>query len=202
LKNKIDASQAAILNEPEVRMAFGDYYYIDKTGQRTGQWADMSTSKPPTGYVFQEVFAKRFPRNSLFRNELLHLPSIKSVGLYDADMVIYEDWEFRVRFTYDNMVAFIQEPLSEYRLHEAGISRLPLAEHVRYIHLLFNKNKKLLSTLQLPDRLAALQAFLDLESRFSTRLCIEALKNLDLLEFRDHIVEQYRFRRHARNVSR
>jgi hypothetical protein len=116
-------------------------------------------------------------------------------------MKIYEDWEFRLRFCLNNRVVYIPEPLSEYRLHAGGISRVSYSEHVKFIRLLFQKNAHLLSTVDRVKRKWIIQRFLAVESRFSSKQCLGRFLRLDPAALRRCVADRRQFRNAARRLA-
>ncbi len=194
LPEKLEASMSAVETDPSATLFFSNYRYIDERGQNLGNWVDSTEAPPPQGRVLKEVFSKSFPKGSLFRNELIDTQAARDCGLFDADMKIYEDWEFRLRYSVGNKLAYIPEVLSEYRLHGGGISRINPEEHVKFIRLVCLKNAELLRTLSEPDRKEALEGFLQLETRFSLIVTKSLLRRLHLLAAMKNLIRDYSFR--------
>jgi glycosyltransferase involved in cell wall biosynthesis len=143
--------EAALLGEVrDARIAFSDYYYVDAEGSRTGRWAD--SQKPPVGDVFCRTFARDFPKRGLFRNELTDRQAWKEIGYYDPKLSLYEDYEMLIRLTKHLRVAYHDEPLSEYRRHEAGLSRARAVEHLAALSYIYEKNRPLMDDLAPAER--------------------------------------------------
>ncbi len=198
LPKKIESSVPSIAENSSVKMVFSNYCYINEEGQKTGTWANKEEPAPPHGRVFKEIFSKSYPKGSLFRNELIHRPSAKRNGLFDPDMKIYEDWEFRLRFAAEHEIGYVPEVLSEYRLHEGGISRVPMDVHIEYIRKLFFKNVHLLMQLSAEERGDVLSEFLQLEAKFTLRSVKQSVKQLRLFSACSGLLNDLRFRADAR----
>lgn len=164
---KIAATRRTVKVYPHARVIFGNHAYVDKNGAQFGVWATDDQPEPPSGWALKEVFAKSYPDNSLFRNEVVHLASLDEIGYYDPEMMIYEDWELRIRLANRYQLAYGDEILSEYRRHEGGISQIDPDVHTKYIRLLFNKNRALLEPLPAEERLDTIRKFLKNEKVFS-----------------------------------
>jgi FkbM family methyltransferase len=147
---KLEKEAALLSANPEVKIVFSNYYYISSEGQRTGLWAENET--PPEGDVFRQVFAREFPRRNLFRNELVNYEACKAIGFHDPGLTIYEDYEMRIRMTKHLKTAYCNEPLIEYRLHNNGLSRLGMAQHLASLDYIYHKNKILLDDLTATER--------------------------------------------------
>ncbi|MBU0595570.1 glycosyltransferase [Candidatus Bipolaricaulota bacterium] len=162
LPRKLEMEASALKETPSARVAFSNYYYTNARGERTGVWADAV--KPPEGDVFARVFARDFPKHGLFRNELVHYESWKRIGFYDPNLNLYEDYEMLIRMTKQLRVVFHDEPLSEYRRHDIGLSRADASKHLAAFDYIRKKNEHLLDDLPQTDqrfvrrRLAAITA--------------------------------------------
>lgn len=151
LPDKLELELETLQRHPEARLVFSNIYYIDEQGQRTGLWAE--TDSPPTGYVFKETFCRRWPKGSLYRNELVNLDALRQVRFYDEDLDIYEDWDLKIRFTSIFKVAYCATPLAEYRQHPRGISaRSSIELHLNTMRRIYEKNRHLLEELSERDR--------------------------------------------------
>jgi glycosyltransferase involved in cell wall biosynthesis len=142
LPTKLESEARLLQDNPDAQIAFSDYYYINAEGTRTGRWAERE--KPPQGDVFCQVFARDFPNHSLFRNALIDREAWQSVGLYDPNLSIYEDYDMLIRLTKRLRVVYHDEPLSEYRLHQVGLSRASAAKHLAAADYIYEKNRPLL----------------------------------------------------------
>ena len=142
LATKLEKEARLLQESRDAQIAFSDYYYITENGTRTGSWAEKE--KPPQGDVFCRTFARDFPRQGLFRNELTNREAWNRIGLYDPNLSLYEDYEMLIRLTKHLKVVYHDEPLSEYRLHKAGLSRAGAAEHLAALNYIREKNEPLL----------------------------------------------------------
>jgi glycosyltransferase involved in cell wall biosynthesis len=150
LPSKLEKEANALRADPNAQIAFSNYYQINAQGSRLRLWADGR--RPPTGSVFPEVLLRRFPRGSLFRSELVRCEAIREVGSYDPEFDLYEDWELRIRLTKRFRTTYVDEPLSEYRRHGAGLSDARLAEHIAAWDRIARKSRGLLDDLDCSER--------------------------------------------------
>ncbi len=150
LPAKLEKEAKLLQKSPQAQIAFSNFYYIDEHGTRTGVWAEKA--KPPEGHVFCRTFARDFPRRNLFRSELVNYQAWRQVGFHDPNLHIYEDYEMRIRLTKSLRVVYYDEPLSEYRRHHVGLSRLKLAQHFEALDYIYQKNKPLLNDLSKAER--------------------------------------------------
>jgi len=189
LPTKLENEARLLQDHGRVQIAFSDYYYISADGSRTGNWAD--SQKPPVGDVFCRTFARDFPKRGLFRNELTDRRAWKRIGYYDPALSLYEDYEMLIRLTKHLRVAYHDEPLSEYRLHEAGLSRARAVDHLAALTYIHEKNKPLLDDLG-PDAKAQVERKLgEWMARIADRAAEEAIEDVQQRRGRAHALRQY-----------
>lgn len=145
LPEKLELEFNTLSENTEAQIAYSNNYYINPEGQRVGVWAENET--PAEGSIFKETFSRSFPKNNLFRMELINYQAWKSVGFHDPDITIYEDYDMRIRLTKHFKVAFCDVPLSEIRQHNKGLSKLKAKQHLASLEFIYHKNKVLLTDL-------------------------------------------------------
>jgi glycosyltransferase involved in cell wall biosynthesis len=150
LPEKLELEFDTLSKNPEAQIAYSNNYYINPDGQRIGIWAD--NERPAEGSIFKETFSRSFPKNNLFRMELINYQAWKSVGFHDPDITIYEDYDMRIRLTKNFKVAFCDVPLSEIRQHNKGLSKLKAQQHLVSLEYIYHKNKFLLTDLNNSER--------------------------------------------------
>ena len=193
LPGKIERSLAASKANPQAKLIFGNFLYIDEKGEQLRVWATDQDPVPPQGFVFKHVFCKDYPKRTLFRNEMIHLESLKQTGLYDPEMTIYEDWEIRVRLASRFPVAYCPETLSEYRLHSGGISRVDPAFHAKFIRLIYKKNAHLLKDLPDDEKIEVQRKFQQILSGYSRSAIKTYMKSGQIFKGIKSWVDERRF---------
>lgn len=146
LPTKLEKEAAALKKDPGAGIAFSNFYYMDEAGERTGVWAE--TENPPEGYVFKEVFARDYPKGSLFRKELVDYKAWRGIGFHDPALEIYEDYDMKIRLTKRLKTVYTGEPLSEYRIGSGGLSRAGFDKYQKSLKYIFDKNRPLLDDLR------------------------------------------------------
>lgn len=158
LPTKLEKEFTLLSTSPQAQIAFSNNYYMKQDGTRTDMWA--KNELPPEGEIFKETFSRNFPRQSLYRMELASYQAWKAIGFHDTNLNIYEDFDIRIRMTKHYKAVYYNEPLSEIRLHQHGLSKLPKSQHLTSLKYIFKKNKSLLNDLNLSDRI-------DIETRIN-----------------------------------
>ncbi len=189
LPTKLEEEARLLQGNRNAQIAFSDYYYITEDGTRTGSWAE--TEKPPQGDVFCRTFARDFPKQGLFRNELTHREAWKHIGFYDPNLSLYEDYEMLIRLTKHLRVVYRDVPLSEYRLHEAGLSRARAVEHLAALKYIYEKNQPLLDDAGPAGRVEVEQKLGEWMARIANRAVDEAIEDAQQRRGRAHALRQY-----------
>ncbi len=158
LPDKLKEEARTLQESPDARIAFSNNAYVTEDGnERIYTWIDGES--PPQGDVFCQTFARAFPRDSLFRMELVRYEDWKRIGFHDPRFRIYEDYDMRVRLTKQLKVTYCDQVLSEIRWHQAGLSHSEWAVHFHWLNVLYRKNRGLLDDLDPPARRQALHMF-------------------------------------------
>lgn len=178
LPTKFEKEAQALLGHPNTEISYSNNFYMSKDGTRVGVWADGE--KPSQGGVFGQTFARDFPRRNLFRMELVRYDAWRRVGFHDTNLRICEDWEMRIRLSRQYQVAYVDEPLSEIRLHSDGLSRLPPEEHLRAFEYIYQKHRKQLRALPQDERQCADRSFRDWIARTALQATAETIAQRNL----------------------
>jgi len=142
LPTKLEKEVRLLKKNPNAKIVFSNNHYIDKRGIYIGIWAE--DSPPPQGYVFLQTFARDFPKRSLFRMELVEYQAWRRIGFHDPNLNLYEDFDMRIRLTRHYKAVYCDEPLSEVRIHNYGLSSLEAHQHITALEYIYQKNLPLL----------------------------------------------------------
>jgi len=189
LPTKLEKEAELLRQNRDAQISFSDYYYVTADGTRTGSWAE--SQKPPVGDVFSRTFCRDFPKRGLFRNELTERDAWKQIGYYDPNLSLYEDYEMLIRLTKHLRVAFHDEPLSEYRIHEGGLSRARAKDHLAALSYIYDKNKTLLDDLSLDTRVEVERKLGEWRGRIAERALDEAIEDAQQRLGRGQALRQY-----------
>lgn len=150
LPEKLEKEAKTLKGNQHIQIAFSNNYYITKDDIRIGKWVENEA--PPEGDVFIQTFARDYPKKSLFRMELINYKALEAIGFHDPRLNIYEDFDLRIRVTKKLKTAYYNQPLSEIRQHDNGLSKLVQDEHLNLLRFIYRKNQALLSDLNTEDK--------------------------------------------------
>lgn len=142
LPAKIENELNILIQNPNRHIVYSNNFYINEDGKRIGTW--IKKKLPPDGNVFCDTFARDYPKNNLFRMELLSYDAWKKIGFHDPNLNLLEDWEMRIRLCKNYLTIYNNEPLSEIRVHEHGLSKSPAIEKLYALEYIWQKNNSLL----------------------------------------------------------
>ena len=145
LPTKLEREAEALRRHPEAQIAFSNYYNMTVDGQRRGCW--IIGERPPEGDIFTRTFARDFPRRDLFRMDLVRMTDLRRVGFYDPSLTAFEDFDLRMRLTKICRACYVDDPLSERRLHGGGLSSIRVEARLALLHQIYRKNVSLLADL-------------------------------------------------------
>lgn len=165
LPEKLAHEVDVLAEKTDAQIVYSNNYYIGPEGQRTGIWADEEDL--PQGYVFKEIFGRKFPKSNLFRMELVNYQALKSVGFHDPAITSYENFDMLIRLTKHYPVAFCDESLSEIRLHDKGLSEFKANQHLASLEFIYHKNRSLLADLSESDLKVVKEGFNDFVNKIS-----------------------------------
>ena len=126
---------------------FDNFVFTDGDGRPLFLWADGQ--RPPEGRLQRQVLTLDLPRTTLFRSELVPTALWRAAGQYDPSFAIYGDWDMRIRQAgVVGRYAYVDEPLSEYRRHGAGLSSRGVAAHLAAVDQVESKYADLIARLE------------------------------------------------------
>lgn len=173
LPAKLEKESALLTGHPQAQIAFSNSYYMTVDGRQTTTW--ITAKNPPEGDVFVETLTRRYPRGNLFRMELLPYALWEAVGFHDVALNVLEDWDMRIRLTRQYSVVYLDEPLSEIRVHPHGLSNVDASTKLRAFEYVWQKNEALLDDLSPAERNAVISAMDRLHAAFVRQQAKEAL---------------------------
>ncbi|MBK7216100.1 MAG: glycosyltransferase [Candidatus Promineofilum sp.] len=136
------------LNAPDHPDAvFDNFVFTDGDGRPLFIWADGQ--RPPEGRLLRQVLTLAMPRTTLFRAELVPTALWRAAGGYDPSFAIYGDWDARIRQAQQvGRYAYVDEVLSEYRRHGAGLSSRGVEAHLAAVDHVEGKYADLIAQLE------------------------------------------------------
>jgi len=138
-------TQYQLIQQTNADLVYTNFYISeDQIDSIKRVWCSDISKIPQNNNILKEVLCRDFPRNALFRYEMITKELLNDTGGYDEKLDIYEDFEYRIRLTTKANTAFSMKALSIYRLHGEGLSNKEKSIHLSCLNYINEKHKKLI----------------------------------------------------------
>lgn len=169
LPHKLE-TEVKLLSKGEYDLTFTNNIYVnpDDVGDIKWIWASNSSSMPSPGNMFIETLTRRFPRESLFRMELVKMDLLRKTGFHDEKLKIYEDYDLRIRLARIAKINYSLEPTTKIRISKNGLSKSSLHLHYESFNYIFDKYQDLVEGLPENEKLKVKKRLHQLLQRFNS----------------------------------
>lgn len=118
-------------------IAYSGIVTVNESGNKIAKVMTEQTTKE--GYLFEDMITRNFaiPRDFIFSTELYN-----SVGGFDYDVPLYEDWDLKIRLSKEANFYYSGIDGIAYRRHGKGLSYAKLSKHQEWVKYIFDKNSK------------------------------------------------------------
>jgi len=142
-------SELKIIRNDNYGCVYSNHVFVDEFSNENGCFADKE-DHPVEGDLFIENFTRSFHVNSgsNFHNEMFYKNNAIKIGLYDENIQIWEDWDFRIRMSKKFRYGYCPEVNSAYRISPTGLHNSSINLHYREQIKIYNKNKLLMQDLK------------------------------------------------------
>lgn len=146
---KLEYEYSLLQNSLNVQAAFSNFHYINERGEVTGRFAKENDT-PATGDIFINTYTRDYHVNS--RNnyiyEMFYKKCLDKIGYYDPTITLWEDWDFRIRFSKQYHYGYCSKINSVYRKIASGIHNVDHNIHFREQIKIHIKNKSTIQDLK------------------------------------------------------
>ena len=144
-----DWKRLKIIRNGNYGCVYSNHVYVDEFSNENGCFADKE-DHPVEGDLFIENFTRSFHVNSgsNFHNEMFYKNNAIKIGLYDENIQIWEDWDFRIRMSKKFRYGYCSEVNSAYRRLPTGLHNSSINLHYHEQIKIYNKNKLLIQDLK------------------------------------------------------
>ncbi|WP_373056915.1 glycosyltransferase family 2 protein [Zunongwangia sp. H14] len=140
LSHKLEI-ESRIIQKEKCDVAFSNHMYVEPKDLNEVKWiwtsSDFNLSKKEN--LFIKTICRDFPRSTLYRNELVRRSLLERIGLYDENLEIYEDFDFKIRLAKIAKVKFSLEPTTKNRISRCGLSTKRKEVHRECLYYIFKK---------------------------------------------------------------
>jgi glycosyltransferase involved in cell wall biosynthesis len=147
LPKKLELELAALTRQPATHCVYSNIRFIDSASRPIGL---RDTEIQPSGEIFTYVARGKF---GLLRSMLINYEMLQQVGLMDERFPKYDGFDLTVQLAKRGHIAYVPEPLTEYRVYPTSDSKsLKPEDHLRDLHGIFEKMLPLLANLPLREQ--------------------------------------------------
>lgn len=141
---KLELELAAIRRSERAQWAYSGVDVVDVSGRRLRSL--ISSANAVEGNIFKEIVLRQISP----RDMLISTAALREVGFLDEGLLLYEDWDFKIRLSKRFEVIYVPQVLTVYRVHEGGIHNTEPAVHIEWMNRVIEKTLGLLD--DLPER--------------------------------------------------
>jgi len=147
--NKLRFEYEELTTNTSLSAVYSNFNYITNKGDITGRFSENSDI-PAENNIFINTFMRDYNVSSTnnYIYEMFYKATADKVDLYDENIKLWEDWDFRIRMSKIFQYGYCPEVNSAYRKLEKGLHNSDPALHYREQIKIYNKNKPLIQDLE------------------------------------------------------
>ena len=147
--NKLELEYKQLIKCQNTQVVYSNFNYVDKTGELIDCFAE-ETDVPATGDIFINTFTRNYnvKSGSNYIYEMFYRNCAFEIGLYDKNIKVWEDWDFRIRMSKMFRYGYCSKVNSVYRQLTDSLQTSNFETHYHEQIKIYNKNKPLIQDLQ------------------------------------------------------
>ena len=147
--NKLRFEYEKLTTNTSLSAVYSNFNYITNKGDITGRFSENSDT-PAENNIFINTFMRDYNVSSTnnYIYEMFYKATADKVGLYDENIKLWEDWDFRIRMSKIFQYGYCPEVNSAYRKLGNGLHNSDPELHYREQIKIYNKNKLLIQDLE------------------------------------------------------
>ena len=147
--NKLELEYKQLIKCQNTQVVYSNFNYVDKTGELIDCFAE-ETDVPATGDIFINTFTRNYnvKSGSNYIYEMFYRNCAFEIGLYDKNIKIWEDWDFRIRMSKMFRYGYCSKVNSVYRQLTDSLQTSNFETHYHEQIKIYNKNKPLIQDLK------------------------------------------------------
>ena len=152
--NKLELEYRQLTRCHNTQVVYSNFNYVDKTGELIDCFAE-ETDVPATGDIFINTFTRNYnvKSGSNYIYEMFYRNCAFEIGLYDKNIKIWEDWDFRIRMSKIFKYGYCSEINSVYRQLPDSLHTSHFETHYHEQIKIYNKNKPLIKDLKKKEKI-------------------------------------------------
>ena len=147
--NKLELEYKQLIKCQNTQVVYSNFNLINESGKITGSFA-KETEDPATGDIFINTYTRNYnvQSGSNYIYEMFYKNCAFEIGLYDTNIKIWEDWDFRIRMSKIFRYGYCSTINSVYRQIPDSLHNSDFETHYHEQIKIYNKNKPLIQDLQ------------------------------------------------------
>ena len=147
--NKLELEYKQLIKSQNTQVVYSNFNYLNESGKITGSFA-KETEDPATGDIFINTYTRNYnvQSGSNYIYEMFYKNCAFEIGLYDTNIKIWEDWDFRIRMSKIFRYGYCSKINSVYRQLPDSLHTSHFETHYHEQIKIYNKNKPLIQDLQ------------------------------------------------------
>lgn len=127
-------------------VVFSNFNFANIDGEILKTWKYSNISNE---FFLDKIIKRNFPYKTIFRNELMKVSILKKINYLDEELSLFEDWDFRIRYSFFAKIGFVDSIGSVYTYNEEGLSKVGNRNRklIDELFKIYNKNKHLLDNI-------------------------------------------------------
>ena len=152
--NKLELEYKQLIKSQNTQVVYSNFNYLNESGKITGSFA-KETEDPATGDIFINTYTRNYnvQSGSNYIYEMFYKNCAFEIGLYDTNIKIWEDWDFRIRMSKIFRYGYCSEINSVYRQLPDSLHTSPFETHYHEQIKIYNKNKPLIKDLKKEEKI-------------------------------------------------
>ena len=147
--NKLELEYKQLIKCQNTQVVYSNFNYLNESGKITGSFA-KETDNPATEDIFINTYTRNYnvQSGSNYIYEMFYKNCAFEIGLYDTNIKIWEDWDFRIRMSKIFRYGYCSKINSVYRQLPDSLHTSHFETHYHEQIKIYNKNKPLIQDLQ------------------------------------------------------
>ena len=152
--NKLELEYKQLIKSQNTQVVYSNFNYLNESGKITGSFA-KETEDPATGDIFINTYTRNYnvQSGSNYIYEMFYKNCAFEIGLYDTNIKIWEDWDFRIRMSKIFRYGYCSKINSVYRQLPDSLHTSHFETHYHEQIKIYNKNKPLIKDLKKEEKI-------------------------------------------------
>ena len=118
---KIESELNVFRRDDNLDVVYSNFNFVSENYEIIGVWKGQNDSIHE-GSIFKEVMSRNFPKQTLFRFELMKAEVLGKINFYDDHIPAFHDWDSRIRYSAFANIGYADSIGSAYVSDKKGIS--------------------------------------------------------------------------------